>query len=612
MGKIKKLKENELIGGTSNTDVYPITHADAVYTRDNEKLSSLLSNTESRISALQENVDKLEDITNYTVLTWDESSNLQIDKPGTYIVNDGISYGNIPGIEVDESFSFVLEVKDIFRIIPSNNFVIPQLIEVSSTNGIHIYKRKVSKIFYQGRPSINWDTEWELISNTEKEIDDKIDTVKQELNSRIDEAGSIKVIWDNVTNPSNMNDFVAVGVYSISGEHTRDNDNLPIANTGSGHTFYARLTVLDSSIERTEGELQSDDKCITQLLTFSNRLGQGEVYIRTGKGKTLDSLTWNNWSTLQRNVNVGQVESFNKFVDNGIYSGVYMQPPGIIFLKATMFCVKGSIFLYDTSIHEGTRSQVIADMNNYLSNANLAEITDFVYSQKTYTMASDIFQDEYCELIGLSSNGDVVEVFRTLADKSKKYQWANWVPYYIPQRGDNISKDYYEDLSSRHETFVVITINNYAIASAYGVNASCTQLKYSVTVSGDSEVAKRTGTKNITDGVDTWDWSNWENLGSSYTLPIATTDTLGGIKATVKDDYITASVAGENYFDVVVDKRGKAFAALQRADHNKWGVVQVDSSVNPESNNPVSGKAVAEYIAEAIATAITNILNTAV
>ena len=107
MGKIKKLKENELIGGTSNTDVYPITHADAVYTRDNEKLSSLLSNTESRISALQENVDKLEDITNYTVLTWDESSNLQIDKPGTYIVNDGISYGNIPGIEVDESFSFV-------------------------------------------------------------------------------------------------------------------------------------------------------------------------------------------------------------------------------------------------------------------------------------------------------------------------------------------------------------------------------------------------------------------------------------------------------------------------------------------------------------------------
>lgn len=135
-------------------------------------------------------------------------------------------------------------------------------------------------------------------------------------------GGTKKVVWSNDSAPlSNMNDFTTAGVYELSGEHTRIDDNLPIANTGSGHTFNARLTVLDSSIPDTTN---SDDKCITQLLAFSNRLGQGEVYIRTGKGRTLDSLTWGAWSTLQRNVNVGQVENLDDFVDNGIYSGVWL------------------------------------------------------------------------------------------------------------------------------------------------------------------------------------------------------------------------------------------------------------------------------------------------
>ena len=131
---------------------------------------------------------------------------------------------------------------------------------------------------------------------------------------------TVKVIaWNNDNDLSNMNDFVVAGVYDIKGEHTRVDDNLPILNTGGGHTFNARLTVLDSSIS---GSGKDDDKCITQVLSFSNRLGQGEVYIRTGKGASLDNLTWEKWSTLQRNVNVGSVESLDDLIDNGIYSGV--------------------------------------------------------------------------------------------------------------------------------------------------------------------------------------------------------------------------------------------------------------------------------------------------
>ena len=39
MGKIKKILENELLGGTTNNDVYPITSTQAIYTSENKKLS---------------------------------------------------------------------------------------------------------------------------------------------------------------------------------------------------------------------------------------------------------------------------------------------------------------------------------------------------------------------------------------------------------------------------------------------------------------------------------------------------------------------------------------------------------------------------------------------
>lgn len=39
MGKIKKILENELLGGTTSNDVYPITSTQAVYTSENTKLS---------------------------------------------------------------------------------------------------------------------------------------------------------------------------------------------------------------------------------------------------------------------------------------------------------------------------------------------------------------------------------------------------------------------------------------------------------------------------------------------------------------------------------------------------------------------------------------------
>lgn len=42
-GKIKKLLENELVGGTQSSDVYPVTSVKAVYDEENERLDNIIN-----------------------------------------------------------------------------------------------------------------------------------------------------------------------------------------------------------------------------------------------------------------------------------------------------------------------------------------------------------------------------------------------------------------------------------------------------------------------------------------------------------------------------------------------------------------------------------------
>lgn len=49
MGKIKKILENELVGGTQSTDVYPVTSTKAVYNEDNENLDSILNSITEKL-----------------------------------------------------------------------------------------------------------------------------------------------------------------------------------------------------------------------------------------------------------------------------------------------------------------------------------------------------------------------------------------------------------------------------------------------------------------------------------------------------------------------------------------------------------------------------------
>ena len=200
----------------------------------------------------------------------------------------------------------------------------------------------------------------------------------------------VQVEWVNEGNVSNMNDFTEAGVYEIKGEHTRIDDNLPFDNTGGGHTFHARLEVLDSSISDSS---KDTDKCITQKLTLSNRVaGDGGVYIRTGRGRTYDTISWETWGKLQQNIEVGEVTNVANLIDNGIYSGVYKDGNtvftfvmvvindyaiGVSPRRVSQFVyglskVNGSVF-YRTRVGEGNDSIVWGDWKD-INEDNIASM----------------------------------------------------------------------------------------------------------------------------------------------------------------------------------------------------------------------------------------------
>lgn len=62
MGKIKKILENELVGGTKNIDVYPVTSVKAVYDENNERLDNILNRRGVVNISTDYNVDHIAEI----------------------------------------------------------------------------------------------------------------------------------------------------------------------------------------------------------------------------------------------------------------------------------------------------------------------------------------------------------------------------------------------------------------------------------------------------------------------------------------------------------------------------------------------------------------------
>ena len=154
------------------------------------------------------------------------------------------------------------------------------------------------------------------------------------LNLKNDIGSATKVTWDY---NSNMDNYIEPGIYDIYGERTNRYDNIPITQAYNGASIAARLTVIASTLQPDNTE-----KCITQFLQLSNRMGgEGNTYIRTYNENNNGLTGWFPWKKLQGMVEYGVVTDeygwgitdsptgnapdfgMNGFTENGMYSGIY-------------------------------------------------------------------------------------------------------------------------------------------------------------------------------------------------------------------------------------------------------------------------------------------------
>lgn len=141
----------------------------------------------------------------------------------------------------------------------------------------------------------------------------------------------------------NINTITRAGIYRIKGERLNNSiDNIPIDNADSGHTIDASLQVLNSSL--TNGSGKETDICVTQILTLSNRVGgDGDIYIRTGRGINEYSIAWETWGKLQTNIELGLIDDneLNNYIDNGIYSGATHNGDTFVMIVINNYAIAG-------------------------------------------------------------------------------------------------------------------------------------------------------------------------------------------------------------------------------------------------------------------------------
>jgi hypothetical protein len=114
--------------------------------------------------------------------------------------------------------------------------------------------------------------------------------------------GAIKVVWDA---SSNMDEMNITGLYYITGNRSNTADNMPMNNTGD-IVAWMRVANVDAV-----------NSFLTQILELGNKDG-GEIKVYT---RRYNGSSWSAWQMLQPMTEVGQVDSLDGFIDNGMYSG---------------------------------------------------------------------------------------------------------------------------------------------------------------------------------------------------------------------------------------------------------------------------------------------------
>lgn len=134
----------------------------------------------------------------------------------------------------------------------------------------------------------------------------KIDNTIYQIKDAISRSGIYQEVSDWVIGSSSLDTFDKTGLYIFNNIDRGNvvNDGIPITNDG---LFSARLEVLNIGNN------------VSQILHLHNDEG-GDINIYT-RFKN-ENTGWESWGKLQTNIEVGQVNTLDNLIDNGVYSGV--------------------------------------------------------------------------------------------------------------------------------------------------------------------------------------------------------------------------------------------------------------------------------------------------
>lgn len=206
MGKIKKILENELVGGTQGTDVYPVTSTKAVYDENNVRLDTILKPATKEAAGLMSPEDKknIDD-------KLSKSEGGEVNKP-IVITDEGSGYKTI--INPDGSI-YVFNKntnKNVFSLINTNkgaiiNNNVYAPIRISSIGALYdehdnVIYNGTSNIFYANGFIINNGTRKQVLLGDGSTTDRLIKDVT---------AGAIQSEYNfNFITTGNVNNFVTI------------------------------------------------------------------------------------------------------------------------------------------------------------------------------------------------------------------------------------------------------------------------------------------------------------------------------------------------------------------------------------------------------------------
>lgn len=364
-----------------------------------------------------------------------------------------------------------------------------------------------------------------LSKNSNNPISNKV--VYDEFNKLKSQVRLNTIDWSD---DSDINDYVKEGIYNIKGKKTRQDDNLPIINTGD---INARLTVIAT---------ESDNNIvITQVLNLNNNVGgEGNVYIRSCQNGQ-----WKVWGKLQTNVEVGVVnqEQLDALVDNGIYSGI-LSTTGETFV---IICINNYAIAQQVGI------QHISHLKY-----SLVAVTGEVKIEKR-TRDAYGFWTEWETIKGSENQDSTIKITWNSSSNMNDFKTAGVYDIYgeRTRQDDNIP---ISNASSGHSIAARLTVVASTLQPANNEICVTQFLMLSNRLGGDGNMYVRTYNENNSPAADGWaPWQKLQGIREGYIFTdatqvnsdnqIQTIEGVTGLNNMIDNGLYSGVYTDDNYFD---------------------------------------------------------------